>query len=147
MEEWRDTVVGGVWSHGWPQLGLEAPKRRVISLCPKWVFFFEIRRKTRDPLVKSRRRRRKEGAAVIRVEAAETQRLCVNTSADELHGANNGSGGRERHVEELSFVPSVVSESRWALHTCDRQVWSKKASSSTNLWPPRREEGAAAHTD
>ena len=59
VEEWTDTVLPGVRSPRWQQLGLEAPKLRVISFCPTSEFFQEIRRKIRDPLAKSRRRRRK----------------------------------------------------------------------------------------
>ena len=52
-------------------------------------------------------------SAVIRVESAETQ-----------HYVSKPQGLEEiddEEVEELSFIPSAVSEPRWALHTCDNK--------------------------
>ena len=45
VEEWRDTVVAGVGQLGWQQLGLEAPKRRVISVCPPWEIVQRVKRR------------------------------------------------------------------------------------------------------
>ena len=60
VEEGETQLLLGVVSLGWRQLGLEAPRRRMISFCQKWEFSKKIWRKNRDPLAKTRRHRRKE---------------------------------------------------------------------------------------
>ena len=65
--------------------------------------------------------------AVLRVESAETQD-CV--SAPQWIEEEN-----EEEVEELSFVPSAVSEPRWALHMCDNKCWRRGLQVPPNLWP------------
>ena len=99
VEEWIDTVVVGVRSNRWQPVGLEAPKRRVISLCSKPEFYKEIRRKIRDPLAKFWRRRRKES-----VESAETQDYVSALPADELHGTEMGAED-EKDMEGLKLCP------------------------------------------
>ena len=39
----------------------------------------------------------------------------------------------EEEVKELCAIWSAVSEPRWALHMCDKQVWRRKASSCSKL--------------
>ena len=82
-----------------------------------WEFSKEIQRKISDsfsqvkaPLQTRAVKRRVGGDASLR----------PSTSADELYGAANG-GRRTRKMEKLSFVPSAVSEPRWAVHMCDKE--------------------------
>ena len=51
--------------------------------------------------------------AVIRVESAETQ--------DYVSESKGPEGSDDEEMEELSFIPSAVSESRWALRMCDNR--------------------------
>ena len=87
------------------QLGLEAQKRRVISLCPRWAF---IRKSARDPVAKSRRRRRNR-RTVTRKESAEAQEY-VSARPLTSFWEQNTEAEDEKNMEELRFVPS------WALH-------------------------------
>ena len=48
-------------------------------------------------------------------------------------------------MEELSFIPSAVSETRWALHMCD-STCSKEGFKFCQLAAIVIEEGGAAHT-
>ena len=48
----------------------------------------------------------------MRVESAETQ--------DSVSEPQWVEEENEEEMEELSFIPSAVSEPRWAWHTCDR---------------------------
>ena len=109
VAEWRDTVVVGS-EVAQMELGLAAPKRRVISKCLKWEFFKQIRRKIRNPLANSRRRQKRR--AVIRVESAETPDY---VSAPPLTSGRRTSKTRRSRA----FVPRTVSGPRRALHMCD----------------------------
>ena len=50
---------------------------------------------------------------VIRAESAETQ--------DYISGVQGLVELGQEEIEELSFVPSAVSEPQWGLHTCDNR--------------------------
>ena len=67
----------------------------------------------------SRRRRRKR-RAVVRVESAETQD-CVSALPLASYLDQKVEVEDEKNIEELSSVPSAVSEPRWALHMCDNK--------------------------
>ena len=85
-------MLPGVRSPTWQQLGLEAPKRRVIPFCPKCELVEKVRRKIRDPLSKTGRHHRKKEQQYAQCLGGDTS-LCLSTSSDELHGAENDSGG------------------------------------------------------
>ena len=54
--------------------------------------------------------------AIIRVESAETRAYVSALPADESLGSKKREAEDEENREELCFVPSAVSEPRWALH-------------------------------
>ena len=51
----------------------------------------------------------------------------------------------EEEMEELSFVPSAVSEPRWALHICDNKC-REKGFTFFQVAAIVSQEGGAAHT-
>ena len=51
----------------------------------------------------------------------------------------------EKNMEELSVVPSAISEPRWALHTCDSKC-RRKSFKFFEIAATVSEEGGAAHT-
>ena len=82
--------------------------------------------------------------AVVRVKSAETRRLCVSTLADESHGAENTSGGREeRGGAEL--CPKCSHRATLGLHMCDNKVWSSGLQVLPSCGCCSR-RGGAAHT-
>ena len=74
-----------------------------------------------------------------REESAGTG-LCVDAPADQDMEAED-----EKNMEELSFVPSGVSESRWALHRCATTSEEQSSSSSSNLRLCKRRRRRSAH--
>ena len=75
--------------------------------------------------------------AVIRVESAETQEYVSEQQGLEEIDVEE--------MEELSFVPSAVSEARWALHMCDNKC-SREGFTFHQLAASVTEGGGAAHT-
>ena len=51
----------------------------------------------------------------------------------------------EEEMEELSFVPSAVSEPRWSLHVCDNKC-REKGFTFFQVAAVVSQEGGAAHT-
>ena len=80
--------------------------------------------------------------AAIRVESVET-RDCVSALNADEHGAEHQAD--ENDVEELRFVPSAVSEPRWALHMCDDKC-GKEGFTFFTAAAVVSEEGGAADT-
>ena len=88
---------------------------------------------------KAHRQRRR---AVTRVESAETQDY---VSAPPLTSCMEQTMEDEEEMEELSFVPSAVSEPRWALHICDNKC-REKGFTFFQVAAVVSQEGGAAHT-
>ena len=89
---------------------------RVISSCLRWEFIRETRRRVRNPLAMSRRRRRKK-RAVKRVESAETQ---VYVSALPLtRHLDQKMAEDEKTMGELKGERSKVKP-RWVLQSAVR---------------------------
>ena len=75
--------------------------------------------------------------AEIRVESAETQ--------DNVSGQQGLEEIDIKEMEGLSFIPSAVSEPRWALYMCDYKC-NKEGSTFFQLAAIVTEGGGAAHT-
>ena len=77
-------------------------------------------------------------SAVVRTESAEAQEYVSEPQGFEEKD--------EEEMEELSFVPSAVSEPRWALHICDNKC-NKEGYKFHQLAAVVTEEGGGkAHT-
>ena len=123
VEEWRDTVVaeGGV-----TQKTAAGPRS---SEAEGDLFVSEVGVHQKDTEEGSRifgqvKTPPQTRRAVKRAESAEAQHyvsaLPLTSHMDQMTKAED-----EKNMEDLSFVPSAVSEPRWALHMCDNRCREK----------------------
>ena len=129
MEEERYTVIAGVGSLGGQELGLEAPKLRVIFFCVKWELVRKMRREIRDLSVKSRRRR--EDEEFYGLESVKTQD-CVSAPPLTSRTKQRREAENEEEMEELGVIPSAVSGPCWVC-TCAITSVEQQAASSWKL--------------
>ena len=114
LEEWRDTVVVGVevaWMAAAWTPSSEAEGDLLVSAVEVLQRDSEEDQRSFCQAKAPPQKRR----AVIRVESAEAQD-CVSAPALTRGMEQKMEAEDEKDMEELSFVPSAVSEPRWALH-------------------------------
>ena len=116
VEVWRDTVAARV----------ERVTQKAAAGSRSSEASSEFIRKTRwrvRILLAMSRRGRRTGAIVCK-ESAEPQDY-VSELLRMSHLDRNVEAEDEKNTEEMSFVPSAVSEPRWALRMCDKKCGAK----------------------
>ena len=110
VEEGEIQLLLGVGSPGWQPLCLEAPKRKMLSFLSEVGVLLKDTEEDQRSFTHEKAPPQK-GRAAVRVESAETEDY-VSAPPLTSRMEQRMEAGNEEEMEELSFVPSAVSEPR-----------------------------------